>query len=225
MACREPAIDESPQILNMRIEGISQENISIDQQQRRITVLLPSTLPALELFPSFTLSKQTHLAPYWTEGKKVISLIGYCPGNYWNGFDWTSKSPEGLEITTVVSNQKQSISYTIQFKSIGPLRLKTIPTPLVYDLNGPPELVVPVENYYGSSFVEYIAVTKTGSISPFWIGPGGGRLENCASLLNKLSIPLAGYIGSIALKPGLHDLDLWLADGTKVHATGYILVK
>ena len=105
----------------------------------------------------------------------------------------------------------------------------------MYDSKGTNyDIIVPVENYYGSSAISYISVTKTGSAPPIWLGPGAGiSMEKCAHLLNKVAITLYVYrtensegkpIGS-SLKPGLYDLGFMLNDGTKIIAAGYLLVK
>jgi hypothetical protein len=217
------ALDEQPQILFMSLPGIPQQNINIDQKTYTITVELPASLPALEMIPTFTLSQQANLHGDWADGKKAVSLAYYCPATY---YEWGLGAFKPIEPVRV-DNLRHVSYYTIKLKSKGEaLRLKPLLTPIIYDSKGKSyDIIVPVENYYGSSFIEYIAVTKTGSITPLWIGPGGGPMEYCAGLLNQVKIALAGYKGSIALQPGLHDLDLWLADGTKVHATGVILVK
>lgn len=226
-ACRqEPsiiALDEQPQVLSMSLPGIPQQNIRIDHQTHTISVELPASLPALEMIPTFTLSQQATLHGDWADGKKAISLAYYCPATY---YEWGMGAFKPIEPVRV-DNLVRVSYYTIKLKSKGEaLRLKLLLTPILYDSKGTDyNILVPVENYYGSSFIEYISVTKTGSLAPLWIGPGGGPMEYCAVLLNQVKIALAGYKGSIALQPGLHDLDLWLADGTKLHATGAILVK
>lgn len=215
IACQD-SIDEPPQILGMSIPGIPPQNITIDQQQRVITVLLPNTLPSPELVPTFTLSRQAQLPPYWTAEKRTISLDKYCPcGGY-----ASQQSASILELVTRVDNQNQTSSYTIRLNGSGPLRLKPLQTPIIYDLKGTPEIVVPVENYYTNSLVWTFSVTRTGSATPNF------RIFGCiCSRQNEIRIPLSGYIGTATLKPGLHDLDLWLMDGTQVHVEGYILVQ
>jgi hypothetical protein len=226
-ACQ-ATVDESPQILGLSIAGVPQQNIAIDQQHRRITVVLPAKLPSLELSPTFILSKQAQLAPYWTSGKKAIDLGKYCPCGY-AGY----RAPDSLAIQTTVSNKSQTTNYTIKLNSEGPLRIGPLLEPVVYDTQLKNIIYLPVENYYGSSYVQYLAVTPAGSASPNWIGVGDFCFDVCGGRLNQWGTWLDGYLvgganGSprvSSLKPGLHDLDLSLADGTKVHATGAILVK
>lgn len=217
------ALDESPRILSMSLAGIPQENITIDHQVHTIIVQLPASLPALEMTPSFAASQQAQVSGDWGVGKKAISLTNYCPCTY----DEQGKVGLFNPIEPVqVVNLTHTSYYTIQLKSMGdPLRIKRLTTPIIYDSKSENyNIVLPVENYYGSSFIQAIAVTKTGADKPFWIG-GNFCFEQCARLLNQIKIPLAGYKGTGSLHPGLHDLDLWLADGTKIHAEGVIMVK
>lgn len=228
------AIDEQPRILSMSLPGILPENISIDHLAHTITVRLPSSLPALEMVPSFTVSQQTSVYGDWSTGKKTVSLAYYCPCTYdEQGQVGLFKAIEPVRVDNLV----RTSYYTLILKGNGaPVRIKPLQIPVVYEVitNNKPlysPLSIPVENYYGSSFVQYIAVTKAGSLSPNWIGPGSSCMENCAGRLNEIVLSLTGYLvgpyenPSSSLKPGLHDLDLWLADGTKLHAKDYILVK
>jgi hypothetical protein len=225
-ACKqepEPALDESPRILSMSLTGIPQENITIDQQAQAITVLLPASLAAFEMTPSFTVSRQAQVEGAWGRGERIISLAKYCP---------CDNNPEGrvgqfkfIEPLQVV-NRTHTSHYTIQLKTTGaPLRIKPLTTPIIADSKSEDySVVLPVENNYGRGFVQAIAVTKTGADKPYWIG-GGFCFEICTGLLNQIKIPLAGYKGTGSLRPGLHDLDLLLIDGTKLHVDGAILVK
>ena len=118
-ACKEN-IDEKPQILGMSIEGIPQQNITIDQEQRRIMVIVPPTLPSLFLSISFSLSRQAELNPFWTEGKKGIDLTGYCPSSiYSNG----QLQDPYIELSALLTNKKQTSLYTVRLKSTGPLQI------------------------------------------------------------------------------------------------------
>ena len=223
-ACKEPVLDEYPQILSLSLSGIPQQNITIDQAQHLITVVVPNNLPSLTLVPSFTLSPQAYLSPYWTKNQPVV--FGW-PSWYGN------LVPDSMLSYARVDNQKHATEYTIRFTGNGlPLRIKPLPTPIVYDSKSTDyTIIVPVENYFGSPLVEYIALTPTGSPSPNWLGPGGGPMAYLAGSFDQLSISLSGYrVGpyehpSFFLKPGLHDLDFWLTDGTKVHAQGYLLIQ
>lgn len=120
LACKEPAIDEKPQILGMSIEGIPQENISIDQEKRVITVLSPPTMPSFVLEPTFTLSPQAHLSE-----KETISLANYCPSI----LNWTGRSPS-LSIVVKIENKKQVNGYTVQVKSAAPYASHPLQHPL-----------------------------------------------------------------------------------------------
>lgn len=227
-ACEQIPLDEPPLILSMNITGIPPQNISINQLRRLITVVLPATLPSLELVPSFTLSNQAYLSPYWTNGPKTISVAKYCPATS----NWVGRS-SSLETVIQIDNQKQTSSYTIQLKSAASLQIKPLTTPLVYDSKSTNYKVqIPVENYYGSAFIDGIALTKTGSDVLGWVG-GGNLMETCQGLLNKVEISLYGFrtggvngmpVGFL-LEPGLYDLNLRLADGTEVHAVNYLLIK
>jgi hypothetical protein len=219
--CQED-IDEKPQILDMRIEGIPQENITIDQDQRVITLVLPPTLPSLELKPHFTFFRQAKLADEWVIPLDINCRCWTNPDGY-IGNTATNGERVLMKLVNRVDNKHQSSHYTLMLKRAGPLRIKTQPAPTIYELSGISQVIVPAENVFGTPLIEYIAVTQTGALSPHWIGPGGGPMAY--QQLNGLKIPLAGYSGTLSLKPGLHDLDLWLVDGTTVHATGAILVK
>ncbi|GAB4045028.1 hypothetical protein GCM10028774_66160 [Spirosoma jeollabukense] len=206
----------------MSIEGIPQENISIDQQQKLITLVLPPTLPSLDLKPHFTFSPQAKLADEWVFHLD-INFRCWTNSDGYIGNTATNGERVLVKLVNRVDNKRQSSHYTVMLKRAGPLRIKTLPAPTIYELSGISQVIVPAENVFGTPLIEFIAVTQTGALSPRWIGPGGGPMAY--QLLNGLKIPLAGYSGTFSLKPGLHDLDLWLNDGTKVHTTGAILVK
>lgn len=203
----------------MQIPGIPQESISIDEDKHLITVLLPPTLPALELVPTFTVSEQATMYGEWGKGK-AISLTNYCA--------CTNSIPTVLEDTKEVrvNNLTHTTYYTITLKKQGILRLRPILTPITWDSKSNfYNIYFPVENYYGSSFVRLVAVTKTGSASPKWIGGGDGCFDVCAKRLNEMGISISGYRGTGSLQPGIHDLDLLLLDGTVLHAANAVLVK
>lgn len=219
--------NKPPQVLAVHLSGVPNENISIDQQKLQIIVLLPDTLSSLTLVPDLTLSKHANLL-----GSAIkIPLDNYCPCPY--------GSPNGASrdiIQQIDLEQGSTTShYKIVIRSQAPLQLKPLKSPIVWDSKSTYyNIFFPVKNYYGSSYVRYIAVTKTGSLSPNWIGGGDGCFDVCSGRLNILGISISGYLmgnGSgdgvliPSLKAGLYDLDLWLVDDTKIHATAAILVK
>lgn len=212
-------IDEQPKILTMSIPGVPPSNISIDEATHLITVVLPPSLPALDLIPSFTVSEQAKMNGEWGSGK-AISFKDYCPCT--NSIPTLVEDVKGVR----VDNLTHTSYYTITFKKQASLKLKTQVVPVVWDSGSNYyNIYFPVENYYGSSFVRLIAVTKTGSASPNWIGGGDGCFDVCSKRLNEMGISISGYRGTFSLQPGIHDLDLLLLDGTILHASGAILVK
>lgn len=214
--------DEKPQILSVHIPGVPDENISIDQDKLTVSALLPDTLVSLKFSPAFKLSKRAELLG----NPPTIDLTTYCPC----AFNLvTPNNPISQPVD--LQQGSQTNHYRLILKSQAPLRFRPFKAPATWDYKSDPVIYLPVANYYGADFAVSIAVTKIGSGKPIAIG-GEGCFDVCAGRLNQIGIPLSGYTsrdstGNKAsyLTPGLYDLDVSLADGTKAHAAGAILVK
>lgn len=205
---RESTPSALPKILKMSIAGVPDEDITIDESNRKITVLLPPSLPSLQVMPSFLL----------TEGASVIgvpidfSLFCPCTGSF---------SVSGVYTVPLIVNIKDSyrVVYEVTLKSKLPMKLIESSKTIVIEANPnqTPEnfmvVYLPVENYLGSSPIVAISVAKIGQ-APNWIGAPDVCFNTCPTQLNKVGIPLYGYRGTGTLTPGEYEVQVRLAGET-----------
>ncbi|GAB4021380.1 hypothetical protein [Spirosoma koreense] len=76
-------------------------------------------------------------------------------------------------------NKIHSNTYTIKLKSAGALRIGAFNSPKNKNI-----IYLPVQNYYTSSYVRYLAVTPTGSSPSDWIEVGDFYFDTSGGRLN-----------------------------------------
>lgn len=134
--------DGTPRILAIRFPGIPDQDVTIDQPNRRITVKMPATLSVDDLTPTLILNGNARLARPLTSIGRLEAWASCC--NYPNLV---------IQLEQVGGEAGKAVTeYTIRPEAAGVLDLEGGTTPLDYiiDGNGPGSVVVRMKNLYGA---------------------------------------------------------------------------
>lgn len=209
----DPAVDGKPRIVGLRIDGIPQQNITIDQQKQVVSVTMPSRLSTTALTPTFTL----------TTNAKLLAGPGvnqpFRPVNFYNGcYD------EPFQLA--YSSMPTDVAFKYAFQVIAPGRLQSDASqqPIDATVAEFTTVRVPLQNLYGASPVVEARVSRTGSPDKITVaggGPGNACVWFTADLeqANQLTFTIK------TLPPGMYQLELLQANGQVVVVQQPLLVK
>ncbi len=206
---REATPTGPPQLLKMVVKGVPEKDIQIDEQTHQIEVIMPSSLPSLQITPTFQLTKGATVLNMPIDLRKVCPCLGQ--------FSVSST----IALPLIVQRDDFRVLYQLTLKSKSPLKLIGAAQPIILQANlaptpeNPLNLFLPAENSFGNPRINAISVAKVGQ-GTNWIGANDACFNICPPVPNQLGISLYGYRGTGALTPGEYEVQLRLADGSGI---------
>lgn len=206
-----------PRLLAMRIDGIPDENIQIDQTLNQITIQLPEGFTNNSLRPSLKLTPNS--VAYSGQGTYQYSFTQ---------LDLSSSYPEhykiGLALSDQATNSAPSIrtEYTISIKSAGPIRLNPVSEPGLneYTIGNTGGFLAYIENLYDGPYSTELTLTKHDDpAASVTIPTDFIRAENSATNWYRVHVP------TNALKPGPYDLTVKRSSGRSAVSAQPLLIK
>ncbi|UFH53621.1 hypothetical protein [Spirosoma sp. KNUC1025] len=213
----DPFANSTPQLKSVTFSGIPQQNISIDQSAKTVSVRMPESVPN-DIDITLELTDNAEWANKMTVARSS-SLFGCdsCFHIY-------------LKAKSDVSNSA-IIDYRVKLISAAPLAVGASSTPLPYVIrnsNGS-YLDIPMRYLYGNRLPRQARFTydKTGEElvikrdSAFSLSPSDQFRIKYGAYANTLSI----YLFDEKLMPGSYHVDLILDDGTKLKVPQAVVVS
>lgn len=213
----DPFLDGAPRLKSISFSGIPQENVSIDQNTKVITVQMPARIPDyIDIIPELTDNAEWINKQSGTRGGIVFGCDS-C-------FHIYLKNKEDLSAQTI-------IDYKIKPVSVASLGIGTITSPLRYFIWNPNFLTleIPMVYLYGKKLPKQIRLhhDKTGEeliVRRDSIVKGiytDQRLIDYSYTANKISI----YLFGANLMPGSYEIELLLDDGNSLKVPQPVLVS
>lgn len=217
MTCKRNADEEiTPEtelkILELHLAGISDKNISIDQEKRLITIQMPSTLSSINLKAAYKLGRNTKLVFGLTDGFFDARLLNKC-------FDAPRIGLAKADAQTDAS----AVEYSVVAVATGKLRA-TSKTLIEQEQNDVMVLSIPVENLYGNETVTDARVTREGSSEKISLLQEPSPYS-CVWFTNGSNANQIDILTSRQLQPGRYTLELIQANGTVVPVQQPLIIK
>ena len=177
-----------PKLLEVRVEGIPKENITIDEAKKEVTILVPTSITSRLPATEFRVSDNAQVV-------RPMGLNLLYPGSI-------DLNIGGLPTTNV--------SYQIRLQPAGELAVGPLPTPFVYETGS--SLGLPIYNFYDGSYPAKLVLTRksTGEVTKINVYDyPSASTQSMGTLLfwpviEQYAIPAGEYTAEIQKENGRH---------------------
>ncbi|GAB3252722.1 hypothetical protein GCM10027347_12020 [Larkinella harenae] len=214
--CKRNADEPEPsaagrKLLELHLAGIPDKNITIDQEKRIVTILMPSTFPADEIKATYKLSADTRIVDGIKDGYLRARHLSRC------------YEPRIVLQKTPYSPEDFPVEYRIETRSAG--KLTPNPTaPLEMILGDLSMVTIPFENLYGSVPVVDALVTREGGPEKISLLHESSS-SNCVFFYHTEVANQLRLSSTRQLPPGRYTLELVQKDSTVVAVPQPLVIK
>lgn len=221
-ACRRSTDEPLPltypdlRITSLKLAGIPDEAIRIDQPTRTIRVRMPALLPASGTPATVTLTDRARLTT-------TLAALGLGQIARWCVAD-TSSLQRIFLTGKDAPGTTPLVQYTIRPEAGGPLAAGTASTPMLpFAIGDSATIHLPVQYLYGNSLPQSVTFTPQASGGkPVVVDARTGQVLTCsAQRANYIDLSAFG----LAFEPGLYTVTMTRADGTVLTEPGALDVK